>query len=98
MQQAKNGPVRINIYVHDAGVRREIKAMAARKELSVSEYCLRAITEQLAREAGAGGRGAILKTAVQRARRFQARTFGGAAFVVGSDELIERSRKDRAGG
>ena len=99
MQQGKNSTARINIYVHDAAIRREIKAIAARKDLSVSEYCLRAIREQLSRELEAGdeGRGSVLKTAVQRARRFQTRTFGGKAFVVGSDELIKEARKSRNG-
>ncbi len=90
--------VRINIYVHDAEMRRQIKTMAAQKDLSISEYCLQAITHQLMKEQEpfSGGEGNPLKGAVKRARRFQARTFGNKAFVVSSADLIRDARKSRS--
>jgi predicted HicB family RNase H-like nuclease len=45
-----NSTVRLNIYVRDPLIRRRIKIAAAQKDISVSEYCLHAITDQLARE------------------------------------------------
>ncbi len=50
MAKTKSTSVRINIYVHDPGIRRRIKAVADQKDLSVSEYCLQAIEGQLAKE------------------------------------------------
>lgn len=47
MSKNKNSPVRLNIYIHDPGMRRQIKAMAAQKDVSVSEFCVQAITNHL---------------------------------------------------
>lgn len=41
---------RLNIYVPDPTIRRQVKAAAAKRDLSVSEYCLQAITNQLVRD------------------------------------------------
>ncbi len=88
---------RINIYVHDAELRRQIKATAAQKDLSISEYCLQAITNQLLKErdplSEAGT--STLKRAIKKAHRFQARTFGDKVFVVSSADLIHETRKSR---
>jgi len=99
----QNRSVRLNIYVHDPRIRRQIKAVAAQKDISVSEYCLRAITHQLIKEKKIAreeiGRKEIspLKTAVERARNFQTKTFGGKVFSVSSAELIRESRENRNG-
>ena len=47
--------VRINIYVDDSAIRKEVKLAAALRDISVSEYCLAAIREKLAREKSTGG-------------------------------------------
>ena len=89
---------RINIYVHDPAVRRQVKAAAAQRDLSISDYCLQAITAQLVRD---GERRAVdseatgAKAAVVRARRFQAQTFEGRRFRVSSARLIRESRSTR---
>jgi plasmid stability protein len=41
---------RLNIYLPDPEVRRRVKVAAARRDLSVSEYCVRAILRQLAED------------------------------------------------
>lgn len=90
---------RINIYVPEHAVRRQVKAAAAQRDLSVSEYCLQAITAQLARD---GERGFVdagstaARAAVARARRFQAQTFRGRQFRVSSARLIRESRARRS--
>lgn len=90
--------VRLNIYVHDPLIRRRIKTAAAQKDISVSEYCLQAITAQLTREAEAGlKRNDIsLERALEKAKRFQAKTFGGRGFSVSSADLIREARKERS--
>jgi hypothetical protein len=92
---------RINIYVPDPAVRRLVKAAAAKRDLSVSDYCLQAITAQLVRdgEKGAVEAGATTaRTAVARARRFQAQTFKGRQFQVSSASLIREGRPTRSVG
>ncbi|HEX4836323.1 MAG TPA: hypothetical protein VFW01_08320 [bacterium] len=90
--------VRLNIYLPDPALRRLVKAAAARQDLSVSEYCVRAITSQLDRDqegAPAQGKRLPLSAAVESARRFQAETFGGRTFKVSSAELIRQAREQR---
>lgn len=98
MPKAKSNSVRINIYVHDPGIRRKIKTVAAQKDLSVSEYCLQAIEGQLAKEQQSpeetGMR--ILNKAVERARRFHTKHFGGRVFSVNSADLIREAREERS--
>jgi len=96
MPKKKNSPVRLNIYVHDPGIRRQIKAVAAQKDISVSEYCLRAITNQLIKEKKVDREEiSHLKTAVEKAQTFQTKTFGGKVFSVSSADLIRESRENR---
>jgi len=97
MPKSKNTPVRLNIYIHDPGIRQQIKAIAARKDVSVSEYCLQAITNQLIKENGMDfeGSAASLKTAIKKAHRFRTKTFGGKVFSVSSADLIREAREDR---
>ena len=92
-----NRTVRLNIYVHDPLIRRRIKTAAAQKDISVSEYCLQAIADQLAREAEMGLKknDISLETALEKAKRFQAKTFGGRSFRVSSGDLIREARKER---
>ena len=92
-----NSNVRLNIYVHDPLIRRRIKTAAAQKDISTSEYCLQAITDQLAREAEAGLKRneTSLEKALVKAKRFQAKTFGGEVFRVSSGDLIREARKER---
>ena len=91
----KSSPVRLNIYIHDPNIRRQIKEMTARKDISISEYCLRAIKSQLIKEQKASHEeGNVLKKAVKKAQRFQA-TFGGKTFAISSTDLIRETREDR---
>jgi hypothetical protein len=91
----KSSPIRLNIYVHDPNIRRQIKEMTARKDISISEYCLRAIKSQLIKEQKAAHEeGNVLKKAVKKAQRFQ-ETFGGKTFAISSADLIRETREDR---
>jgi hypothetical protein len=92
-----NNAVRINIYVHDPLIRRQIKTAAAQKDISISEYCLRAISDQLVREAEIDPKrkATSLEAALEKARRFQSETFGGRVFRVSSADLIREARKGR---
>jgi hypothetical protein len=98
MPRARNASVRINIYVHDPGIRRQIKTVAAQKDLSVSEYCLQAIEGQLAKEQQppeeVGMR--TLKRAVEKARKFHTKRFGKRVFSVNSADLIKEAREERS--
>lgn len=94
----KRTVTRLNIYLPDATIRRQVKAAAAKQDLSVSEYCLRAITVQLIRDgerASDGSGGHALEAAIATARRFQAETFGGRVFTVSSADLIREAREGR---
>src|SRR5437588_3544008 len=94
----RSGVVRLNIYLPDPALRRLVKGAAARQDLSVSEYCVRAITNQLDRDqegTAAQGKHLPLSTAVGSARRFQAETFHGRIFKVRSAELIRQAREQR---
>ena len=95
MIKKKNSAVRLNIYVHDPQVRRQIREMTAIKDISISDYCLRAIKAQLRKEQKADDEeGNLLKRAVKKARRFQ-ETFGGKTFAMSSADLIREAREDR---
>jgi len=92
----KKSPVRLNIYLHDPGIRRRIKAVAAQKDISVSEYCLQAITNQLVKEKEIDRKEVIhLKTAIEKAYKFQTKTFGEKVFSASSADLIRESRENR---
>lgn len=97
MSGKKTDPVRLNIYIHDAGIRRQIKTVAAKKEVSISEYCLQAITQQLIKENEMDDerKTTSLKEAVEKAYQFQRKAFKGKVFTVSSADLIRESRKDR---
>ena len=92
-----NSTVRLNIYVHDPLIRRQIKTAAAQNDISVSEYCVQAIADRLVREVKTGPRrkAVSLEAALERAKRFQAETFGGRAFKVSSADLIRETRRER---
>jgi hypothetical protein len=98
MAKAKSGSVRINIYVHDTRIRRQIKTVAAQKDLSVSEYCLQAIAGQLAKEQELAGEVGIgtLKKAVKKAQQFHAKHFGKSVFSINSADLIREAREERS--
>ena len=83
-------PARLNIYISDPSVRRQVKMAAAKRDLSVSAYCLRAITTQLMTDGEQPGeeRSKLVRAAVDEARRFQAQTFKGRVFSVSSAELV----------
>jgi hypothetical protein len=97
MAKAKGASVRINIYVHDPAIRRQIKTIAAQRDLSVSDYCLKAIAGQLAKEQESAGEGGVepLKEAVEKARKFHTKHFGEKVFSLNSAALIRESRKER---
>jgi hypothetical protein len=98
MAKNKNSPVRLNIYVHDPDLRRQIKTVAVKRDISVSEYCLQAITHQLREEQDTDleQRTGSLKKAIGKARRFQKKAFAGRMFTVSSADLIAETRKDRS--
>lgn len=95
----KTTPPRLNIYLPDPAIRRQVKAAAAKRDVSISEYCLRAITTQLIRD---GERTPDrkdrhpLQAAVAKARRFQAQKFGGRVFAISSSDLIREAREGRS--
>ena len=95
MAKKKSSPVRLNIYVHDPDIRRQIKEMTARKDISISDYCLRAINTQLLNDQKVDHEeGNRLRKAVKKAQRFQ-EMFGGRTFAISSAELIRETREDR---
>jgi hypothetical protein len=98
MAKTKNTSVRINIYVHDPGIRRQIKIVAAQKDLSVSEYCLQAIEGQLAKEQQSPEEKGMrtLNKAVEKARKFHTNHFGKRVFSVNSADLIREVREERS--
>src|SRR5439155_24338099 len=90
--------VRINIYVDDSAIRKEVKLAAALRDISVSEYSLAAIREKLVREKSTGGNARqpqSLEKPVESARKFHSKTFRGRAFPLSSTELSQVVRKDR---
>ena len=87
---------RLNIYVDDPIIRKQVKTVAARHDVSVSEYCLRAITESLASEEALPD-GNLLAKAIEKARRFQKKAFAGRRFSVSSANLIAQARRERMG-
>jgi len=97
MAKEKSTSVRINIYVHDPGIRRQIKAVAAQKDLSVSEFCLQAIEGQLAKERQSPEETGMrtLNKAVEKARKFHTKHFGKRVFSVNSADLIREAREER---
>jgi len=90
-------PLRLNIYVNDPEVRRHVKTAAAKQDVSVSEYCLRAITLQLIKDGEKSHKGGpnFLKAAIEKAHRFQTETFSGQVFSISSSDLIREAREDR---
>jgi hypothetical protein len=98
MPKIKNTSVRINIYVHDPGIRRQMKVVAAKKDLSVSEYCLQAIESQLAKEQLSPEETGIqtLNKGVEKARRFHTKHFGKRVFSFNSADLIREGREKRS--
>ena len=89
--------VRLNIYINDPTIRRQVKTAAAKQDISVSEYCLRAITVQLMKDGEKPPKeeSNLLKAAIEKAHRFQAETFGGRVFSISSADLIREARKNR---
>lgn len=88
---------RLNIYVGDPTVRKQVKTAAAKQDISVSDYCLQAIVGKLAEE-GEGlpeRNGRPLSKAIQKARRFQQKAFSGRTFSVSSATLIAQARRER---
>lgn len=87
---------RLNIYMPDTVIRRQVKATAAEQGVSVSEYCVRAIARQLERDHGALESpeiGPQSISPVEHARAFQKEAFQGRRFSVSSADLIRESRE-----
>jgi len=97
MPKEKVSPLRLNIYINDPTIRRQVKTAAAKQDISVSEYCLRAISLQLMKDGERPGKEGsdFLKAAIERAHRFQAETFGGRVFSISSADLIREARENR---
>ena len=97
MPKEKISSLRLNIYVNDPTIRRQVKTVAAKQDISVSEYCLRAILVQLIKDGEKPPKEKLnfLKPAVEKAHRFQAESFGGRVFSVTSADLIREAREDR---
>jgi hypothetical protein len=95
-KKKKTTVTRLNIYLPDPAIRRQVKAAAAKQALSVSEYCVRAITSQLIQDSEwppYGKDHPQLEAAIAKARQFQAETFGGQSFAVSTAELIPEARE-----
>ncbi len=96
----KEPQARLNIYVPSKSLRRLVKAAAAKHDLSVSEYCVQAITDKLKGEGeavwGEPARSSPGQSAVSRARRFITSTFKGHQFAVSSADLIRDARSKRS--
>lgn len=88
---------RLNIYLPDPAIRREIKSAAAKRDISASEYCLHAIVELLDRDGEHSNtdRKRRLKKVLREARRFQAKAFGRRVLSVNSADLIREARSSR---
>lgn len=86
-------PVRLNIYLPDQFTRRRIKLMAAERNLTLSKFCLQAVQAQLSKGDNAPELESRLSQAVERARNFQRKTFGGKVFQVNSADLIRQTRR-----
>jgi len=97
MPNKKTNFIRLNIYINDPDIRRQVKRVAANQDISVSEYCVRAITRQLIKDGERSSEGKLnsLKSAVKKAHRFQAETFGERVFSVSSADLIRKARENR---
>jgi len=97
MSKKKSTPLRLNIYINDSTIRRQVKTAAAKQDITVSEYCLRAITLQLIKDGEKPHKGGpnSLKAAIEKAHRFQTETFGGQVFSISSADLIRVAREDR---
>jgi hypothetical protein len=50
---------RLNIYLEGNDIKRRIKIAAAKRDISITEYCTRAIAEQLIRDGDAAGYEAV---------------------------------------
>ena len=50
MAEKKTSLPRLNIYIKDPTIHRQVKTAGAKKDSPVSEYCLRAITVQLIKD------------------------------------------------
>ena len=87
---------RLNIYVEDPIIRKHVETAAARHDVSVSEYCLKAIIERLASEEPFPD-GNPLAKAIEKARKFQKKAFAGRTLSVSSATLIAQTRRERLG-
>ncbi len=98
MPKKKISSLRLNIYINDPTIRRQVKTAAAKQDISVSEYCLRAITLQLIKDGERPRKedSGFLKAAIEKAHRFQAETFGGRVFSISSADLIREARENRS--
>ncbi|MDI6891212.1 MAG: hypothetical protein QMC83_09815 [Thermodesulfovibrionales bacterium] len=97
MSSKTTSALRLNIYINDPDTRRQVKTASAKQDISISEYCLRAITAQLIKngERPRERKPHLLKAAIERAKRFQTEAFGKQVFSVSSADLIREARKDR---
>ena len=90
---------RLNIYLPDQAMRRQVKTAAAKQDVSVSEYCVQAITAKLTHDGERPSKKdsqPSFDSAVSRARQFHKRTFKGRRFTVSSAELIQGTRIKRS--
>jgi hypothetical protein len=92
MTRTQTSPVRLNIYLPDQATRRRIKLIAAEQNLTLSHFCLLAIQAQLPQPDNEK-QGTLLSEAVDRARKFQRRSFGERVFQVNSADLIRQARR-----
>jgi hypothetical protein len=90
--EKQTSAVRLNIYLPDQATRRRIKLMAAERNLTLSQFCLRAVQAQLY-PVDDQKKKSPLSQAVDRAREFQKRSFGEQVFQVNSADLIRQTRR-----
>ncbi len=78
-------------------LRTRLKIAAARKSITMRQYCLSAIEQQLDREeVGVLASGTFNREAIEKARALQESVFGKRRLADESAELIRQAREERA--
>jgi predicted DNA-binding protein len=78
-------------------LRTRLKIAAARKSITMRQYCLTAIEQQLDREdVGVLASGTFNREAVEKASALQKSVFGKSRLADESAELIRQAREERA--
>jgi hypothetical protein len=94
--KANNGGTRFTLDM-TPDLRTRLKIAAARKSITMRQYCLSAIEQELDREEVAVfSSGSFSREAVEEARALQRSVFGKRRLADESVELIRQAREERA--